>query len=183
MTHFVWADNVYLLSNSVDGLKKMIQSLSDVLNDRGLFWKPSSLRFMTNCDASLPSFTLHSMEPSRAIVPMEVKHIPHMDVLGARIDGKGSTRAAIAFRLQKAESAMRQFCVLLFSHFTPAKDLFWSPPAEWCLAFCIVVDVGAGALGSVVLGRLCALRCTLVYRVGPLCPQPSLFYHVYISIC
>ena len=24
LTHFVWADNVYLLSNSMDGLKKMV---------------------------------------------------------------------------------------------------------------------------------------------------------------
>ena len=86
----------------MDGLKKMIQSLSDVLNDKSLFWKPSSLRFMTNCDDPLPSFTLHSMEPSRAIVPRKVKQVPHMDVLGARIDAKGSTRVAIAFRLQKA---------------------------------------------------------------------------------
>ena len=73
---------------------------------------------------SFSSFMLHTMEPSRAFVPMEVKHVPHMDVLGARIDAKGSTRAAIAFRLQKAESAMRHFYVLLFSHFTPVKHRF-----------------------------------------------------------
>ena len=123
LTHFVWADSVYLLSNSMDGLKKMIQSLSDLLNDKGLFWKPSSIRFMTNCDDSLPSFMLHTMEPSRAVVLMEVKHVPHLDVLGARIDARGSTRAAIALRLQKAESATRQFYVLLFSHFTPVKTI------------------------------------------------------------
>ena len=46
------------------------------------------------------------------------------DVLGVRIDAKGSTGAAIAFRLQKAESAMRHLYILLFSHFTPVNDRF-----------------------------------------------------------
>ena len=71
------------------------------------------------------------MEPSRAVVLMEVKHV-------ARIDSRGSTRAAIAFRLQKAESAMRQFYVLLFSHFTPVKDRFleYSRRVVPCILHC-----------------------------------------------
>lgn len=86
LTHFVWADNLSLLSNSLEGLKKMIQSLSDVLNSKGLFWKSSSLRFLTNRDDTSSSFIFSTMEPLQERVPMVVKHVPHLEVLGARID-------------------------------------------------------------------------------------------------
>ena len=49
VTHFVWADNVWLLSHDRHSLLKMINSLGDILNDKGLFWKPSSLMIMTTC--------------------------------------------------------------------------------------------------------------------------------------
>ena len=46
-THCLWADNIYLLAPTANILRAMMQSLTYMLFSRGLFWKLSSLGYMT----------------------------------------------------------------------------------------------------------------------------------------
>ena len=112
ITHFVWADNIYLVAGSLMMLKTMIDSVTAMLQDRGLYWKESSLRYMTNRVEAPASFALQTLSPDGGALPMVVKQVPHMEVLGARIDYKGSTKSAMDYRLDKAETATKKFAAL-----------------------------------------------------------------------
>ena len=46
-THAVWADNVWLFAHSYTEIQKMASSLTQVLAQYWLFWKPSSLEVMS----------------------------------------------------------------------------------------------------------------------------------------
>jgi hypothetical protein len=48
-THMVWADHIYLLASSRETLlKMMIKSLTDMLEDNKLHWKPNSLHYLAS---------------------------------------------------------------------------------------------------------------------------------------
>jgi len=128
ITHFVWADNIYLVARTYFMLQKMVQAVSAMLTDRGLFWKESSLRFMTSKDSTPQSFVLNTLNHEKKETAMIVKQVHEMEVLGSLIDSKGSTGAALSHRLVKASGALWKYHHLLFTRHNPLKERFleWS---------------------------------------------------------
>ena len=140
ITHFVWADNIYFVARSYYMLQKMVQSGSAMLTDRGLYWKDSSLHFMTSNESAPQSFVLNTLNHEKKETCMIVKQVPEMEVLGSLIDSKSNTNAALAHRLAKASNAEKTFYHLLFTRHNPLKERFleWSrrivPVALHCCA-------------------------------------------------
>ena len=57
-THLVWADNIWLLSHDLGHIQTMLNSLTGMLSECKLAWKPDSLQVMCSMSTLPDSFSL-----------------------------------------------------------------------------------------------------------------------------
>lgn len=141
ITHFIWADNVWLLSHDRHSLLKMIKSLGDMLNDKGLFWKPSSLMVMTTNDNDPASYPVSMLNPESVQVVQEIPMVTEMEVLGTCLHRSGRTSTPLDFRLAKAEKALHVHHGILFNKSASLKSRF----AEMVKRIYPIVTHGCGS--------------------------------------
>jgi hypothetical protein len=53
ITHFLWADDVYVVSSSLEGSKRMLEHFSASIEQAGLRWKPESLKVLNNMNCEV----------------------------------------------------------------------------------------------------------------------------------
>eukprot|EP00973_Karenia_brevis_P009353 1265654-Karenia_brevis.AAC.1 len=99
-THAIWADNIWLFAGAQEHLVKMVASLTDILDDRGLTWKPTSLQVMASTEENCPGFWI-----SDTRTEMQVKPTESMEVLGTIVHRSGLTQAPVEHRLGRAVNA------------------------------------------------------------------------------
>ena len=63
VSHMVFADNVWLLSSSREHLIKMIRSLTELMQEYGLFWKESSLELLTTQPCGSYGIGIQALNP------------------------------------------------------------------------------------------------------------------------
>lgn len=83
-------------------MKQMLAGLTQLLNELGLSWKPSSLESL-QVNRAADQCMLYQLPGSYC--SLGVKAVPALQVLGDRIDRKGSTAFSVEFRLEQAENA------------------------------------------------------------------------------
>ena len=141
VTHLIWADNIWLLASSSGMLKKMHQSLTDLLTSRKLYWKPSDLKVMTTAPGGVAAYKLSTMDPvygrpeKLPVVPCE-----ELIMLGTNLTNTGSNIGAIAHRIAQGEKAMMANYNLLMKKNAPVVKRM----AEYCKRVVPVVLHGAG---------------------------------------
>ena len=101
ITHFIWADNIFLVSGSARGLQAMIDDATHSLYESGLAWKPSSLQYLVAGDGRLEEYRFTCKLPGGQSMPLE--RVFNMKVLGEMLDDRGSTSTAVDYRKQCAE--------------------------------------------------------------------------------
>lgn len=124
VTHFLWADNVWLLSHNRQTLLKMIQSLGDLLNSKGLFWKPSSLMAMTTRDNEPADMPVMTLRPDGDLVQHNIPMVEEMEVLGTKLHRTGRSSTPLEYRIEKAEKAIRANHEILFNKAVSLKTRF-----------------------------------------------------------
>ena len=101
ITHFLWADNIFLVSDTPTGLQTMIDDATQSLFANGILWKASSLRFLVAGDGKPEDHGFACRPPRGEIVPLV--RASNMKVSGEMLDDRDSTSSAAAYRLQCAE--------------------------------------------------------------------------------
>ena len=96
-THLVWADNMYLLANSIWMLREMLQELSDVMFHDNMFWKPDSLCFLTSGAVVPLNVTIYNPE-TKSRGNVSIPWVESTIQLGMRLHSKGSTSATVEHR-------------------------------------------------------------------------------------
>jgi ribonuclease HI len=94
ITHFSWADDVYIVSNTMEGAKRMFEHFSTSIEQAGLRWKPESLKVLSNMcgDVFVESW-------NTCVGPLELQHVTSFIALGVAIDNLGSTDCAVNHRV------------------------------------------------------------------------------------
>ena len=74
ITHFIWADNIWLLASDRASLEGMVKSWTDVFNSRTLFRKRTSLQRLSTSESAETStpMVIPSMREDQTIVGMPV---------------------------------------------------------------------------------------------------------------
>ena len=62
ISHFIWADNVWLLVPSQLVLVKMVKSLTRVINEKGLLWKQTDLKILTTNLGGADDFLIKTLD-------------------------------------------------------------------------------------------------------------------------
>jgi hypothetical protein len=119
VNHLIWADNIYLIANSVSQLAQMFKDLTKKIYTGKMRWKTTELSYITGsnhpgCDdlnQELPDGTKAT-----------IKYKEEMEVLGVNLDKRGSTHASMNHRLTKAEGCYGGMVHLLKDPGAPARD-------------------------------------------------------------
>ena len=109
LTHFVFTDNIWLLANDGVTIRKMAQSLTDVMNSRFLVWKESDLKIMSTSLGGTSDFQLQTIDENFQPCKMTVKAVDRLDVLGSKFTEKGDTAAAMDHRFGKAFGTIHKY--------------------------------------------------------------------------
>lgn len=96
VTHFCWADNVWLVAKDYLSLTKMITSFGNLLNEKKLYWKPSSLMIMTTADTPEIVTSIPTMDKNRQPVDIEIPMVVEMEVLGTMLHRTGCSTCPLA---------------------------------------------------------------------------------------
>ena len=118
LTHFIWADNVWLLASSSTMLKSMISSLTSTLNAKKLVWKSNDLKLLTTSCSGVAGFELETIHENFQSTTMKVHDVQELTVLGTLLTEKGSTIDTMEFRagtcnvLQAPRNSDESFCGL-----------------------------------------------------------------------
>ena len=116
LTLSVWADYFWIFASSHAQLKKMLQSLSDVLQNVRLSIKPESLAFLTT-----------NNRKEEALLELELPDGPNlsvprvtcMDILGTKLSEDGRDNAAVDHRISCATKAFWADSAVLTSKAIP----------------------------------------------------------------
>lgn len=95
-THLNWADNVFLVSSSEEGVRLMVQELSLPFYWARLHWKPPSLEVLCAVHGRL---TTPLIAPGMNGELLRYSEVPYLDALGVRVDPSVSTRVCVGHRL------------------------------------------------------------------------------------
>ena len=88
------------MATDTDHLTQMVADLTDRIYKAQLCWKESSLEVLCGGMASNSQPTIHAPTPSGKLL---YKVVLEMEVLGSKLDVKGSTNMSLHHRLRKAE--------------------------------------------------------------------------------
>jgi hypothetical protein len=94
ITHFFWADDVYIVSSSLEGPKRMFEHFSSSIEQAGLRWKPESLKVLNimNSEVFVESW-------NTCFGPLDLHHLTSFVALGVAIDNFGSIDCAVNHRV------------------------------------------------------------------------------------
>ena len=103
MTHIIWADNMWLLSNNLDEMWFMTQHLAQAIYEACFRWKESSLEIMIVGEGQEDNpFGLLSVNMEGQ--DMVYKHVQEMWVLGSLMDKRGRTSVSVSARIRVASN-------------------------------------------------------------------------------
>jgi len=124
LTHFIWADNVWLLANSSAQLRHIVKSLTSLLSDRKLIWKASDMKCMSTSSRGIADFYIDAMDENFEKCEMLVENVNDLTVLGTKIAWNGDTITAMNHRLGKAEGQFAEFREVLCTRAGSLKKIF-----------------------------------------------------------
>eukprot|EP00959_Pyramimonas_sp_CCMP1952_P430107 9008355-Pyramimonas_sp.AAC.1 len=101
-THVLWCDNVYLLARDWEILRKMTNILSTELQTSGLYWKPSSLEYMTSSPNAPAFFEISAEQPDVAQVALKVPRVSVSTQLGSVLTQTGDSTPDVEARISVA---------------------------------------------------------------------------------
>eukprot|EP00973_Karenia_brevis_P078979 10961462-Karenia_brevis.AAC.1 len=136
VNHLLWADNVYFLAHSREGLQTMIAEFSSSLYELGLRWKPSSLEFVHTCSGDAMGPLTVDVGPNS----FEFKNVAQMLVLGSVISTSRVICDAVEHRLQKGSACFWSLRDVLLAKDLSLKVRF----CEYCKRVQPVVAFSAG---------------------------------------
>jgi hypothetical protein len=102
ITHVVWADNVWLISVTKKQLATMVEEHTEAIYAAKLKWKATSLEVL--CGGLVQNCPLDLIIVLPSIELLTYTVVQNMEVLGTKLDGKGSTHTSMQHRLSKAEA-------------------------------------------------------------------------------
>ncbi len=141
VNHFIWADNVYLVSRSREELTRMVRDLTLPLYNFSMRWKPTSLKYMVcgapaildedgniprSMDLKIPIFSdaCDGRNVVQQIDELCYRRVVSMDVLGTQLHSEYncSVHRDVSFRLDCARRAFYSQAGYFRSHCIPLKD-------------------------------------------------------------
>eukprot|EP00973_Karenia_brevis_P044840 6211056-Karenia_brevis.AAC.1 len=105
LSHLIWADNCYLYSGTLEGIKKMLEQVTDALELWDLYWKPESLEIMA-CnvpDSIAETGQTLTIKSAKGYV-WEFAFKDDMYTLGDRLDKKASSDTSLKHHMAKASA-------------------------------------------------------------------------------
>ncbi len=100
VTHWIWADNFVLVSDSKKGLVNMVTQLTKLVYERNFRWKPDSLAMMT-CGHENRAGFLVDIEGEAIVLPA----VEEVELLGVQLTEDMHTMTAVKHRVNKARTA------------------------------------------------------------------------------
>ena len=97
LSHLVWADNIWLFARTREELERMQVQLTDRLEEKGLWWKDTSLKVM-GTEGPKGDMVTTGRQGN-----WTHKEVDRMEVLGVMLDVRGSTEASMSHREEIAE--------------------------------------------------------------------------------
>ena len=94
ITHFFWADDVYIVCHTLEGSKRMFEHFSSSIELAGLEWKPESLKVVNNMNSEM---FVESWNTCFGF--LELHHVTSFIALGVASDNFGSTDCAVNHRV------------------------------------------------------------------------------------
>lgn len=104
--HLIWADNILVLSSSYQLLGKIIQMLTDRIEQQGLTWKAKSLEFM-GCGKFIGIQHDLGIATDGGSSLLTYKQMRNMENLGTKITDKAESAVILDYRMLKAEKNYR----------------------------------------------------------------------------
>ena len=101
ISHQVWADNFYAYGGTGGELRHILQDATDSLEEKGLFWKQSSLEVIAGTFSELQPGSVMRVQ-SRLGHVWDFRIVSSMEVLGVLLDRAGSSMASVRHRIAKA---------------------------------------------------------------------------------
>ena len=116
ISHFIWADNVWLLAPSQLVLVKMVKSLTRVINEKGLLWKQTDLKILTTNLGGADDFLIKTLDINFEECHMKVEVVQELKVLGTLVSNDGSCIPTVNHRAHQAEKAFNSNLAILCCH-------------------------------------------------------------------
>ena len=93
LTHLIWADNIFLLSLSIDQFHDMVAEITEVVESIHFRWKSSSLQFML-CG---PLHDHTSSAPAVRAGEAACELVDSMIALGVFVNAVGDTKSSVDY--------------------------------------------------------------------------------------
>eukprot|EP00973_Karenia_brevis_P077292 10735874-Karenia_brevis.AAC.1 len=101
ISHAIWADNVWLVSHSLEQVVNMFCDVTSALKGCGLHWKLESLECLTGSSIAKPAH----IDATAGGEQYCIKSVDSMNVLGVLLTREGSTQASFEARLAAGSKA------------------------------------------------------------------------------
>ena len=137
--HIFFADNGFVLADTVEDGLAMMQQITDRLYSIGFEWKPTSLQIMLAGDIANQSIERCLKTPFGTA--LQVCQVTQMEALGTLIDNQGKYTESVDFRLTQAERVFQKHRVVLCGRGSPGQKL-----AAWESTVATSAAFGSGAV-------------------------------------
>ncbi|CAK0804474.1 unnamed protein product, partial [Prorocentrum cordatum] len=104
LNHLIWADNFIILAADIDQFESMAQELTSAMESIEFTWKESSLEVMACGALAEESIRAPAVRQTGKSESLLFAVVDHIVLLGAHINSKSETAAALEHRLAKAEA-------------------------------------------------------------------------------